>query len=557
MVVGHRYFPKESGRLLLTGGKPAQGINEGTVDGTVKDVKNMTSPVLPPEEGKINPVGLTVRINGGADLAGVKSHHHQTSSTKAEDGSLVVKLAEGPVPADRDFELTWAAGRNASTAMLFTEEWQGRHYGLVMIAPPKDITSDVITSGREIIFVLDSSGSMAGRSIRQAKSSLKYALSRLKPVDKFNVIQFNSQTDALFDRIVPANPRNKFMARAYVARLKADGGTEMRSALFAALDGTTKPPRLRQVVFMTDGAVGNERQLFGTIARRLGDARLFTIGIGSAPNRYFMRGAARRGRGTFTFIGSPKQVQTRMKALWQKLSKPVITHITVTPLTESKTETWPNPVPDLFSGVPVYVAVRFSGTPSDVTVTGNSAAGPWRRRLSFAGAKKGKGIAKLWAREKITSLQALRYEGVTPDEIRKQTIAVALAHGLVTRHTSLVALEKKQVRDTNLPLHSRKLPHNLPHGWEYDKVFGGRAQPAGFAPKKAMMDRARRQFKIAGVALKKTPAMKPAKPGQGNAANLQLPQTATPQTIYLIMGLLSLAAALGLFLLGRVRRSHV
>ncbi|MCZ6637394.1 MAG: LPXTG cell wall anchor domain-containing protein, partial [Alphaproteobacteria bacterium] len=308
-----------------------------------------------------------------------------------------------------------------------------------------------------------------------------------------------------------------------------------------------------------DGAVGNESQLFGTIARRLGDARLFTVGIGSAPNRYFMRGAARRGRGTFTFIGSPEQVETRMKALWRKLSKPVITHLAVTPLTESDTEVWPNLVPDLFAGAPVYVAIRFSGTPSDVTVNGNSAAGPWRRRLSFAGARKGKGIAKLWAREKIASLQALKYEGVSADEIRSQTLAVALNHGLVTRYTSLVAVDKSHAREPNLPLNTRKLPHNLPHGWEYDKVFGKGSSSANFAPRKAMMHRARQRFAIAGVAMKKAPAPAPVKPGQGagKSTNLQLPQTATPQTIYMIIGAVSLMAALGLFWLGRVRRFDV
>ncbi len=554
MVVGPRYFPKGASGILLAGGKAAHG----TVDGTARDIKHVTSPVLPPGDGKINPLTLVVRINGVADPTAVMSHHHRVTKSSAEDGSLQVKLATGPVPADRDFELTWPASRKASTAVLFTEEWQGHHYGLVMVAPPRDAVPHVIAQGREIIFVMDTSGSMAGRSIIQAKSSLIYALAGLKPADRFNVIQFNSHTDALFDRVVPATPRNRLMARAYVKSLKAEGGTEMRSALFAALSGAVNPSRLRQVVFITDGAVGNERQLFGTIARRLGDARLFTVGIGSAPNRYFMRAAARRGRGTFTFIGSPEQVEPRMKMLWQKLSKPVITHLAVAPVTESAMELWPDPVPDLFAGAPVYVAVRFLGAPTDIAVSGKSAAGSWQRRLSFSSAPKGKGIAKLWAREKIASLQSLRYEGVAPDEIRRQTIAVALAHGLVTRHTSLVAVDKIQARDTDVPLRREKLPHNLPHGWVYDKVFGKGAGDTRSVPRKALMDRARQQFQLAGVTMKSSPATAAAKPGQGsgNSTTLQLPQTATHQTVYLIIGVLSLMAALFLLWLGRMRRKH-
>lgn len=552
MVVGPRYFPEGQSGLFVAGGLGGPGPD---MDKT-KDRENMTSPVIRPEDGKINPLTLTVRINGATAVTGLKSHHHRVTITRAEDGTRLVKLAEGPVAADRDFELTWSAGADSATSILFTEQWQGRHYGLVMVVPPRDGESEIITHGREIVFVMDTSGSMAGRSIRQAKSSLKYALGRLKPADKFNVIQFNSVTDALFDRVVPASPENKLMAIAYVGALKAEGGTEMRSALFAALDGSVNPRRLRQVVFMTDGAVGNESRLFGTITRRLGDARLFTVGIGSAPNGYFMRGAARRGRGTFTFIGAPEQVDSRMRALWAKLAKPVVTHLSVAPLSETTMETWPDPVPDLFAGTPVYIAVRFEGKPTDIVVKGQSAAGPWRKRLAFAGAAKGSGIAKLWAREKIAGLQTLKYVGVSGDEIRERVVAVALAHGLVTRHTSLVAVDKAVARDFAVPLLTKKLPHNLPFGWEYDKVFGKRPSPAAFGPRKAMLDRARKSFALAAVATKAKQATIGAMPGKSSATTLQLPQTATPQAIYLIIGLLALLAGLAVMALGRARQFH-
>jgi Ca-activated chloride channel family protein len=549
MVVGPRYFPKGQAGVVLAGGA-VKAKAEAAAAAAAKDKENMTSPVIPPEGGKINPLTITVRINGAGDTAALKSHHHRVNIARAEDGTRVVKLANGPVPADRDFELTWSAGNESATALLFTEQWQGRHYGLVMVAPPRNHDKDIITSGREIVFVMDTSGSMAGRSIIQAKASLKFALGRLRPADKFNVIQFNSSTDALFDRVVTASTRNKLMAMAYVGALKANGGTEMRGALLQALDANTDPRRLRQVVFMTDGAVGNESRLFGTITRRLGDARLFTVGIGSAPNRYFMRGAARRGRGTFTFIGSPNQVTPRMGALWTKLAKPVVTHLSVGPVKETTMEVWPDLVPDLFAGEPVFFAIRFAGLPTDVRVTGKSATGPWQKRLAFASAPKGSGIAKLWAREKIAGLQSLKYLGVPAEEVRARMLKVALAHGLVTRHTSLVAVDKAVARDGTVPLATKKLPHNLPHGWEYDKVFGKRPSPAAFGPRKAMLDKARRSFKMAAVAKHPAPASMAA------STKLQLPQTATPQTIFLIIGLMSLLAGFLVILMGRGRCSH-
>jgi Ca-activated chloride channel family protein len=574
LVVGPRYFPKGQGKLLLTGGGRKGAPDDGAPDVPApegpqgaptetgnRDIKNMTSPVLRPEDGKINPLTLLVRLKGGAEFAAIKSHHHPVTITEAEGGTRIVKLDKGALPADRDFELSWQVAGEKPSAVLFTEEWQGKHYGLVMLTPPRDAENGIIDRGREIVFVIDTSGSMGGRSIRQAKASLKHALGRLKPADRFNVIQFNSTTDTLFPRPVRASERNKLLAMSYVGRLKAKGGTEMRTALYAALDGAVNPSRLRQVVFITDGAVGNERQLFQTISGRLGDSRLFTVGIGSAPNRYFMRGAARRGRGTFTFIGSPKQVKARTQALWEKLARPVITHISLNADSESAVEIWPDPVPDLFAGEPVFVAIRFEGRPGTVEVRGKGAGGTWRKRLDFAGALKGSGIAKLWAREKIAGLNMLRYDGVAAKDIRDRVVAVALRHKLVTRHTSLVAVDKEIARGDNQPLHSKKLPHNLPHGWEYDKVFGKqfRMNPALMGPRKAMLDRARRDFKRAEVAALAPPRIKAkaVKPGQPSASaqTLQLPQTASPAALSLMAGLVALIAGL-LLLAGRSRRAH-
>jgi Ca-activated chloride channel family protein len=410
--------------------------------------------------------------------------------------------------------------------------------------------------------VIDTSGSMSGQSILQAKASLGYALARLTPADRFNVIQFNSRTDKLFDRPVRASERNRLLAMAYVGGLKAQGGTEMRTALYAALDRAVNAGRLRQVVFITDGAVGNESQLFQTITHRLGDSRLFAVGIGSAPNRYFMRGAARRGRGTFTFIGSPSQVETRMQALWDKLAKPVLTHVAVKPQGESAVEIWPDPLPDLFAGEPVYLAVRFDRAPGDLLVRGQGAAGSFSQRLDFAAAPKGTGIAKLWAREKIAGLDMLRYEGVSADDIRKRVVAVALRHQLVTRHTSLVAVDKEIARGDGEPLATKKLPHNLPHGWQYDKVFGKQLQPSPVmsAPQRALLEQARKRFQRAEVAALAKPAaaLQAAKPGQPSASaqTLQLPQTASPAALYLLAGGLSLIAGLGLLLLGQRRCLH-
>ncbi len=139
---------------------------------------------------------------------------------------------------------------------------------------------------RETIFVIDNSGSMSGESMDQAKQGLLLALDRLAPTDEFNVIRFDDTMDQLFTTAVPASEQNLSRARRFVSNLEANGGTEMLPALQAALvdNDRNNKEEVRQVVFITDGAIGNEDQLFAAIHDGLGRSRLFTVGIGSAPN---------------------------------------------------------------------------------------------------------------------------------------------------------------------------------------------------------------------------------------------------------------------------------
>ena len=204
---------------------------------------------------------------------------------------------------DRDFLLQWEpVSGSAPTAALFTEEVEGIHYGLLMLLPPSPRRAATAIP-REIVFVVDTSGSMGGVSIRQARESLDQALRQLRPQDRFNIIAFNSNYRALYRQPVAATPHHVQRATEFVRHLSASGGTEMMPALLAALQDQGEPdqlqeqPALRQVIFITDGAVGNEAALFEQISAQLGRNRLFTVGIGSAPNSWFMSKAAQFGRG--------------------------------------------------------------------------------------------------------------------------------------------------------------------------------------------------------------------------------------------------------------------
>jgi Ca-activated chloride channel family protein len=327
---------------------------------------------------------------------------------------------------------------------------------------------------RELIFVVDNSGSMAGNSIVQAQESLLFALGRLRPGDKFNVVRFDDTMEMVFDSAVDASSENLAIAKHFVSRLDAAGGTEMLPALEAALKDFTPEDttRLRQVVFLTDGSVGNEAQLFEEIASHRGRSRLFTVGIGSAPNSYFMTRAAELGRGTFTHIGSDAQVLERMSALFAKLEKPVMMGLKAEWPAGASVESWPDPLPDLYAGEPVVLSAKIPSRQGALHLSGIFDGKPWSATLKLEDAVQGSGIAKLWARSKIASLEAKVFTGANPSQIEKGIEAVALEHHLVSSQTSLIAIDKSKSRPDGQGISSADMPVNLPDGWVYDKVFG-------------------------------------------------------------------------------------
>ncbi|MEZ5614582.1 MAG: marine proteobacterial sortase target protein [Rhodocyclaceae bacterium] len=480
MVVGPRYIP----------GAPAEGQGAGTGRSPdtdqVSDASRITPPVLDPaQHAPTNPVRLKVVLDAGVPLARVDSPYHPIVMRETEGGGRIVELASGEVPADKDFELTWTpAAGHAPQAALFTEKHGDRHYALLMVMPPaKEVATARLP--REVIFVIDTSGSMSGSSIAQAKEALELAISRLNEQDRFNVIEFNSYAKALYPEARPATFDNRAKAIRFVRRLQSQGGTEMALALNLALNGRTprvlpagrdNPGRVRQVIFLTDGAVGNEDSLFKLIQDKLGDSRLFTVGIGSAPNSHFMGKAAQTGRGTFTYIGKIEEVKEKMGGLFARLESPVLKGVDIA--WPGAAEAWPKRVPDLYLGEPLVVSVLLDKMEGEIRLSGLRGDAPWQATLPLASARTGKGMGVLWAREKIQShIDSLR-DGAKEEEVRDAVVEVALAHHLVSKYTSLVAVDKTPVRPKEDELQSGAIPTNLPEGWEYGKVFGELPQGA-------------------------------------------------------------------------------
>lgn len=476
MVVAPRYIPGEPVPHKLA--RPQRGWARESDE--LEDSTRITPPVRHPDDGPINPVGIRVEIEAGVAIGSLQSKHHSVGVEQHGSSRRIVTLANGPVPADRDFELEWTlTPGSAPSATLFVEHGATTDHALLMLVPPS-FNADQTPLAREVIFIIDTSGSMHGTSIEQAREALALAITQLSPTDRFNIIAFASSARRLFDAPRNADEDATQRARAWVRRLEADGGTEMAGALALALDGSTHAERVRQIVFLTDGAVGNEAALFAQIANGLGDSRLFTVGIGSAPNSHFMRKAAQSGRGTFTYIGAVAEVGERMHELFTKLASPVLKGVEVRWETPQPADAGAHSLPDLYLGEPVMLAAALVEARGNVVVSAQAGAIRWESRLDLAEANEAKGIAALWARQRIDTLLDRLNDGADEDQIRADVTALALTHHLVSRYTSLVAVDRTPARPEHAALDASAIATNLPAGWDHAAVFG--ELPRGASP---------------------------------------------------------------------------
>lgn len=444
--------------------------------GEVPDASRVSPPVVKASDS--HRVSISIALNAGLRLDRITSRYHAID-VRESGYSYDVRLASARVPMDRDFELVWAPVPSAAPrAMRFSESIDGVAHHLLMVMPPSLRSSGPVPAPREIIIVVDTSGSMHGDSIAQAKSAVSRALDGLKPGDRFNLIEFASHARALYPRSADVAPDTLADARRFVAGFDASGGTEMRGALELALANAPSATHLRQVVFITDGAVGNEDALFSLIEARLGSARLFTVGIGSAPNGWFMRKAAEAGRGSFVLIGSTNEVGGEIERLFARIETPQVTDIAIDWPAGVDVDAYPAVVPDLYLDQPVTVKARLRGPlPDDasVVVRGNVPAGAWTERVPLttdADATESAGVGALWARARIGELMDEVRRSRSPAIARDALVETALGYRIVTRYTSLVAVDRTPARASGAVPHTDAVPSLLPHGQSMHAIFG-------------------------------------------------------------------------------------
>ncbi|MDD8058096.1 MULTISPECIES: marine proteobacterial sortase target protein [Shewanella] len=478
MAITPRYHPEQSSD------KDKQALEVAYIDPTI--IPNQLSEISSAQG--IN-VSMKVNIDAGFALNSLDSLYHPIK--QSVNGQRYTVSFDGKQIADRDFVLQWQAdvgalpqaatfyqtGKTHSVAgnshdNITTNAVDQSVYSLVMLMPPSVEVSEQHLIGRELILVIDTSGSMSGQSIVQAKQALQFAIAGLRDIDTFNIIEFNQHTSMLSPVPLTATSRNLGLANRYIASLEANGGTEMAPAITAALVDTLQPDAvnvrgesmLRQVIFMTDGAVGNEQQLYQLISDQLGDSRLFTVGIGSAPNSDFMRRAATMGRGTFTYIGKQTEVKQKITQLLTKIEQPVLTNIGLYYLDGSVPDYWPSTISDLYQNEPLWVSIK---SPSQllqpIIVSGNINGQYWQQQLDFTDNQPARGIDLLWANAQITALELYKNAASGP-RVNKQVEALGMQYHLVTSQTSLVAVDVTPVNPMSDTTIDAKVQSHLPHG---------------------------------------------------------------------------------------------
>jgi Ca-activated chloride channel family protein len=390
---------------------------------------------------------LEVRLQAGFPLEEVESLSHDVE-TWWDTETLVIEPRGGTVAADRDFLQRWRPllGHEPRSA-LFTESRGSERYALLMMLPPLEGVEAGAGLPTETLFIVDVSGSMKGPSIRQAREALLAALYRLRPDDTFNLMAFSDALTEFAPTFQPASDDALARAAGWVRDLRAGGGTEIFPALQRGVELSRlgEVDRVQRIIFLTDGAVGNEDQVLRSLLADLGPVRLHTLGIGRAPNRYLMRRMADHGRGLCDFIAETAEAENRVDAFLARLDRPVMTGLSLEWEGTEPLEIYPPGLPDLHAGEPLLVSARLAAgaSPGAVRLHGRTAGGP----LSFEmlldeSAPRDSGVATRWARAQVASLMADLLSGSDPDSVRARIIQVSKRFHIVTRFTSLVAVEE-------------------------------------------------------------------------------------------------------------------
>lgn len=459
MVVGPRFNPPCS-----TDGVGAVGRGHAGLSGQTTEVQ-----YLRPNERSGHDISLAVDLDAGVKIEEIACSSHAIEKSRAGSEKLHVQLSPLDNIPNKDFVLRFrVAGETIKSALVTHRDERGGFFTL-MLYPPQSLQC-VKRAPMEMVFVLDCSGSMDGLPIAKSKEAVKRALRKLGPDDTFQVVRFSVAASQFGPEPVAATPQNVQRAIAYVDGLQGEGGTMMIEGIKAALDFPHDRRRLRLVSFMTDGYIGNEMQILGEIHQRLGDARIFSFGIGSSVNRYLLDRMAKLGKGAVAYIGLSDNSTEAVDNFYDCISHPALTDVQIDWGKMEVSEVYPRRVPDLFVGRPIILTGRFEGT-THTTIRVSGGLGQSEKEIRIPvefdrSAPTHPGLACVWARQRIEDLATRTAYDMNPNlpgEIKQ----VALQYGLMSAYTAFLAVDSTRTTQGDHGV-TVAVPVPVPDGVRYD-----------------------------------------------------------------------------------------
>ena len=442
----------------------------------VTDRARITPPITPQGTRAGHDISIDVTLDAGLPINFLRSVTHDIDMARPTPRTATLHLKNKTEIPNKDFVLQYdVSGKSIGDAVLAHRDQRGGFF-TVILQPPSHAPAPDITP-KELVFVLDTSGSMMGFPIEKAKEVMKLALDGLNPRDTFNLITFSGDTHILFPRPVPATPENLRQAQSFLASRSGSGGTEMMKAIRAALDPSDAQDHIRVVCFMTDGEVGNDMQIIGEVQKHP-NARVFAFGIGSSTNRFLLDKMAEYGRGEVEYVGLEDDGSAAAKRFHQRVQSPVLTDISVDWAGLPVTDVYPRRIPDLFSAKPVILTGRYSAaSKGTIHLRGRVAGREFTRDIAIMLPQTEKGhdvLASLWARRRVDDLMGQDWTAMQSGKqssMKDAITQVGLDYHLMTQFTSFVAVEESIVTEGGKPRRI-EVPVEMPYGMSYEGVYG-------------------------------------------------------------------------------------
>jgi Ca-activated chloride channel family protein len=473
-VVGPRFVPGAPTGASGTGWSP---------DTTrVPDASRITPPVAPKGTRAGHDLSVTVDLYAGVPILDLGAPLHEVEVARPAGGRARVRLARRDEIPNRDFVLRWTVAADAvQSGVLAHRTGDGQGYATFVLVPPRRVTAES-AAPKELIFLIDRSGSQSGLPLAKAKETMLWILDHMNPHDTFQVVDFGSTANVLFERPQPASPGMRAKARAHIQALEADGGTMMAEAVRTVCAMPADGNRLRVVTFMTDGFIGNDFEVIDLVRSLRGRSRWFAFGTGNSVNRFLLDGIAKAGGGEadYVLLNDPGEVVARR--FWERIASPVLTDVRLEFHGLDVEDVYPTAPSDVWDQRPLIVHARYRrGAQGEVILRGFREGRPYEQTLRVTlpeAAAEHAAIASMWARARVDELMwrdlAGLQSGNVDAAVREQIVTVALAHRLVTQFTSFVAVEERVVNEGGRQVRVT-VPVEMPEGVSHEGVFGADA----------------------------------------------------------------------------------